>query len=110
MTLPIVPALTPGEWRQFFEDGKDQFLPRYFAQCAHANLMAKHNAALPDDHPQKLTREMVDDIRDAVQAIEAMEDDRDVHPRVTARSRRESPHPLHAIANVLASLLPPRTL
>lgn len=61
----IEPVMSDRDWRQFLvDDHADQTLPRYFSHCDHANMIAKHNAALPDADPRKITWEMIDKIHD----------------------------------------------
>lgn len=65
MTDHIEPAASDHEWRQFRLNGKDQLMPRYFAHCDHPSFIAKHNDALPESDLRKITREWVEEIRNA---------------------------------------------
>lgn len=97
MSNEIKPAMDDFQWRQFRNAGKDQLMPRYFAQCDHASFIAKHNDALPDDDPRKITREDVEELRAADERIRGEWD----HPN------NPEPPTLRNLAAKLAALLPP---
>lgn len=118
----IAPALTPEEWAEA-EDGELVIRTPYSARIPSGGylnlntaaadgyevittadlpaLMALANAALPDDHPGKLTWEQVERLRELAKDVEAEWPYEHEGPRDAGF--------LRALAAALGSLLPPRT-
>lgn len=107
----LEPALTPEEWA-LVQQGHEHVLHSVVSDIAMAprgymlQAMAIANHALPDDDPRKITRELIDEISDAIwlhaRAVFRGDDDEGNEADVDAAEARVR----RAFAPLLA-LLPP---
>jgi hypothetical protein len=71
MADEIKPVMSPDEWGEALERLRTPDLPRMYAYepLGDAQVMALANAALPDGHPNKITREDVDALATAMNEL-----------------------------------------
>lgn len=103
MTDRIEPALTATQWASVYAVKRagilqDTLLTLDTADLGLAGLIAAANAALPDSDPRKITRAMVEEIREAAASHAAY----DSLPQFAALAAR-----VQRIADALSSYLPP---